>query len=293
MKNVWIGIDGGGTQTRLVMLDDAFTELARLTRGALQASVTAPQKASDFLVAWIHDLLTDLQDIELAGIAVALAGGGRDSYRYELRNLLNEHFENSQILIATDAEAAHTGAFNKQDGLLVMAGTGSLILGKKNGQWFRAGGYGPRIGDAGSACNLGSRAVRAACEDWDGGPPTLLSKMLDDHYGIQSREMVLKRIYRQKTSLAAFAPMLLQAAEDDDCARQILTDELEQFYRQMEWVLKKMKNGPIPVIFHGGLFNSTIYTRQFRELLQQSSYSLKLQEAQYPPDVGAVLMLKK
>jgi N-acetylglucosamine kinase-like BadF-type ATPase len=61
-----------------------------------------------------------------------------------------------RVTVLSDAEAAHLGALAGHPGLLVLAGTGSIVLGRGgNGRWVRAGGLGPLFGDGGSAFALG------------------------------------------------------------------------------------------------------------------------------------------
>src|SRR6266508_4232423 len=68
-----------------------------------------------------------------------------------------------RVTVISDAEAAHLGALGGRPGLLVLAGTGSIVLGRgANGRWVRAGGLGPLFGDGGSAFALGRDWLAAA-----------------------------------------------------------------------------------------------------------------------------------
>ena len=61
-----------------------------------------------------------------------------------------------RVTVLSDAEAAHLGALGGGPGLLVLAGTGAIVLGRgARGGWVRAGGLGPLFGDDGSAFALG------------------------------------------------------------------------------------------------------------------------------------------
>jgi N-acetylglucosamine kinase-like BadF-type ATPase len=68
-----------------------------------------------------------------------------------------------RVTVLSDAEAAHLGALAGRPGLLVLAGTGSIVLGRNaSGRWVRAGGLGPLFGDGGSAFALGRDWLAAA-----------------------------------------------------------------------------------------------------------------------------------
>ena len=68
-----------------------------------------------------------------------------------------------RVTVISDAEAAHLGALAGRPGVLVLAGTGSIVLGRgPGGRWVRAGGLGPLFGDGGSAFALGRDWLAAA-----------------------------------------------------------------------------------------------------------------------------------
>jgi N-acetylglucosamine kinase-like BadF-type ATPase len=64
--------------------------------------------------------------------------------------------------VISDTEAAYLGALGARPGILLLAGTGSMALGRDaRGQWARAGGLGPLLGDEGSAFSIGRQWLRA------------------------------------------------------------------------------------------------------------------------------------
>ena len=64
------------------------------------------------------------------------------------------------------SEAAYRGALGDAPGILLLAGTGSIALGRDGrGRWARAGGLGPLLGDEGSAFWIGREWLRIARRD--------------------------------------------------------------------------------------------------------------------------------
>jgi len=64
--------------------------------------------------------------------------------------------------VISDAEAAFMGALGDSSGVLVLAGTGSIVLGRTSqGRWVRRGGLGPLLGDEGSAFWIGREWLKA------------------------------------------------------------------------------------------------------------------------------------
>jgi N-acetylglucosamine kinase-like BadF-type ATPase len=66
-----------------------------------------------------------------------------------------------RVSVVADAQAALLGALGDRPGLLVLAGTGSIVIGYDGRRrWARAGGLGPLLGDEGSAFWLGREWLR-------------------------------------------------------------------------------------------------------------------------------------
>src|SRR5690625_7776141 len=74
-----------------------------------------------------------------------------------------------RFVLDSDVYAAHVGAFSGGPGLLISAGTGSMVLGVDSaGNRVRAGGWGYLYGDEGSATWIAREAIRAALQTTDG-----------------------------------------------------------------------------------------------------------------------------
>jgi len=74
----------------------------------------------------------------------------------------------SRVRVIPDAQAAALGALGGHPGVLVLSGTGSIVVGHDGrGRWERAGGLGPLLGDEGSGFWLGREWVRATAEGGD------------------------------------------------------------------------------------------------------------------------------
>jgi glucosamine kinase len=73
-----------------------------------------------------------------------------------------------QVAVLPDAQAALLGALDDRPGVLVIAGTGSIVIGRDtSGHWARAGGLGPLLDDEGSAFWIGREWLRATHRDGD------------------------------------------------------------------------------------------------------------------------------
>jgi N-acetylglucosamine kinase len=71
-------------------------------------------------------------------------------------------------LVLNDVEVAFDGAFVGDDGVLVLAGTGSMAWAKQGNESLRIGGWGNAFGDEGSAFWIGREALSLASQALDG-----------------------------------------------------------------------------------------------------------------------------
>ena len=141
-----VGVDLGGTWVRVI---------ARSDRGA-RRRVRTRSPGLDALPAFLHALWTRwrLGAADVAALVAASRGvwteAERRRHRRRLRLLAR------RVAVLSDAEAAYHAALGDGPGLLLLAGTGSMVLGRDaRGRWARAGGLGPLLGDQGSAFWIG------------------------------------------------------------------------------------------------------------------------------------------
>lgn len=145
-RDVLVGVDLGGTRVRLV---------ASGARGwSRRVESRAPSLAD--LPPFLRRLWKRwrLSRGNVAALVVAAKGvwttGERRAQQRRLRGLAR------RARVISDAEAAFLGALGDRPGILVLAGTGSIVLGRsRRGRWARAGGLGPLLGDEGSAFWIG------------------------------------------------------------------------------------------------------------------------------------------
>src|ERR1700736_1868128 len=74
-----------------------------------------------------------------------------------------------RVVVISDVEAAYLGALGGTAGVLLLAGTGSIALGRdRRGRFPRAGGLGPLLGDDGSAFAIGRAWLRGDARPFAG-----------------------------------------------------------------------------------------------------------------------------
>lgn len=147
-----IGVDAGGTWTRLVAVDPARKRRRRLR-------VRSGPPVATLLSRALQEL--GLRRGDVAALVVATRGVWTQSEREAAARRLRPL--GRRVRVISDVEAAHRAAVGDRPGLLVLAGTGSIALARDaSGQWARAGGLGPLLGDPGSAFAIGRQWLLAS-----------------------------------------------------------------------------------------------------------------------------------
>lgn len=293
-----MGVDGGGTTTRAVVVDgESNIVMARAQSGSSNLYNLGLEGA--------------LQNIHIA-IDGALEGAGvmagqMDSWGFGLAGVTGEHEKSlwtaalsqrygNGVVVDEDVVAALVGAVGPDElkqsgGAVLIGGTGANCFGQnESGQRVRADGWGPMLGDRGSGFWLGESAIRAAVAAIDGASPaTLLNEALLRHFEVPDLNALVGVIYGPtfaRDRIAAFVPFVLQAARDGDAVAQgLLRDAGTHLAATARAVLEPL--GLKQLALAGGLIENA---PEIRESLARSLPAVELLVPRYEPVVGAALM---
>ena len=289
-----IGIDAGGTSSKLECYDDEMRLIARQERPGLQAVTMSTDNIIDALGSYVKDICETINSPAIwpDSVACGLAGAGREAKCREIREALQQNYPQVCWYITTDLHAAHAGSFGNKNGILLIAGTGSVVTGRHQEHWFRAGGYGYKVGDEGSGTELGRAAVHAACHCWDGGAQTSLVDLMEQKFDIRTIDELLAVLYQQKLPVSQFAPILpLAAKQGDSVALSLCNRAANALAGKAGLVASRMPRESHRIILHGGLFKSRYYKELVAEKLSEIIGGCTFDHAEYSAPRGA-LMLK-
>lgn len=165
---IFLGIDGGGSKTTFLLENDEGLQLACFETGPSNWLSSGAANTRESLTQGIQRL-PHRPDVVCGGFAGAGRAEGIEFYRGCLSDLLPR----AQVFVETDAFITYIGAIGPAPGVLLIAGTGSIALARKeDGTMLRAGGWGPTFSDEGGGFWIGREAVRAALRANDSGEAT-------------------------------------------------------------------------------------------------------------------------
>lgn len=266
-----IGIDGGGTKTRLAVCAPDGTLLRRETLGAFNLSAIG----EDGFRRRTEEILALCGDMRGCGaICVGGAGVSGAAAGEILRAELAAHGFAGKLLLCGDHEIALAGAM-QTPGCVLIAGTGSVCYGKNAaGETFRCGGGGHIIDDPGSGYTLGRDALAAALRTEDGRlSENALHAAVMDAVGGHDIQGIFDFVYfsrRGKSDIAALAPLVLRCAEQGDAVSlAILRRGATELARLVSAVTGRLGlENKSPCALAGGLLaENNIYRRTVCEAL--------------------------
>lgn len=216
----------------------------------------------------------DAAAIQFAAACFGMSGGPDDK-----RQILASILRTDLLLVTTDAVTALAGATARGQGIITIAGTGSIAFGRNAaGATARAGGWGYIFGDEGGAFDLVRQALRAALRMEEGwGPPTSLRAVLLQATDSASANDMLHRFYSDawpRSRVATLARLVDGAAlHADAVALEIVNRaglELAMLAASVRGQLWK-PGEPVDVAYIGGVFESLTLRERFRLLVEMEA----------------------
>jgi N-acetylglucosamine kinase-like BadF-type ATPase len=295
------GIDGGGTRTRLALvnedgtlvgyaeaasccftdrgLDPARQALADVWNAAWKSAGASPRPA-DALYLGLGSVLSDADAHTNCTLAESL-GLARPGH----------------VRSGNDAWSALAGGLAGRPGILLISGTGSACLGRNSdGETWRAGGWGYLLDDVGSAHALGQAALIAATRDADGrGEPTSLTALVKQALGLSDLKEIFRKLHHEgvtRAEVAALAPRVVVHAEAGDrVARRIIEAGVEGLVEMVVTVARRLRLARPELALTGGLItHAASFRKLFYERLSREIHDYTLAGKAFAPVFGAVML---
>lgn len=258
-----LGVDGGGTKTRAVVVGARGRVLGEGEAGPSNPLRVGVSDATNAIREAAERACAEagVRRIEIVAAEVGLAGVKRADIRERMRAALSELGIKS-VEVVTDAAIALYGATEGKPGLVIIAGTGSICCGI-NGRGRRAcaGGWGPVAGDEGSGSWIARRALQAVARASDGrGRKTSLVEAACAFFNVSKPEDLSTAVYAPNVTnrrIADFGRHVVEAAKRrDHVAREIVAEAGRELACAAVAVIRKlrMERERFHVAYVGGVF---------------------------------------
>ena len=301
MSKFVVGLDGGGTQTRVLVADLAGNVTGTGLSGPCSMAAVVPAEALAAALAAIDDALSQAgaERADIAALCAGIAGFSSSERRQQFTAGLHTAFPGALLSVEPDYVAAFAGGTGGELGVLVIAGTGSVAYGENAmGVAHKTGAYGYLIDDGGSGYGVGRLALAAVMQAADGtGPATTLTARVFEYLSLSSLSDIVPGVYGgalSRVKIASLSRAVAEAAsaDDDPVARSILMRAGGALAHLVHGVTQRLfadAPTPFPVIKVGGLWSaSDALTDVFARSLRRFAPSATITGPKQSPVEGAV-----
>ena len=302
MRDVIIGIDGGGTKSNLVALDAATgAQAAWASTGSINVYFDGLEQAVNTVKEGLEALGLTPED-RVLGVGIGDPALD-DSYLAEgkdLREAVSRLLPGQPPCFSrSDVFMALYGFTGGAPGALLVAGTGSMGVGLKepyrHGQenpMLTVGGWGEPTTDPGSGSDIGTRGICAALDAFDGtGPETALCGAVMEFYGAEEPRQLVAILNGEdmtRSRIAAFSRQVARCAEAGDPVSRAVLESAGQALGRYGCSLLRQIGRPVPIGAYGSvLVNNGFVRRIFAEAVQKEFPQAEVRVPEISPEYGA------
>ena len=295
---LFIGIDGGGTHsTAAAAWPDG--RVAAMTEGL---GLNYHNVGAEIVRKRLEEMVQTLEaqagaPAEKICVGMSALDGPADEATLAL--FASGSLSLTALDLQSDAYAALMGFTQGDPGMIVICGTGSmLLLVDEAGNQHVSGGWGYLLNDAGSGYTLAREGLLKVIDAAEGtGPSTPLTALALAYFGAAHPRGIIDRVYAPDFTpdkMAGFAPCVIaQAEQGEPGALDILTRNMEGLARQAARLFLKAPAAR-HVGLYGGIFaHSAMARRIFQTTLAELRPEAVVCDLQYPPELGAIIHLMR
>jgi N-acetylmuramic acid 6-phosphate etherase len=280
-----LGVEGGGTKTSWVLVERGENELRVSDQGKLPPA--------NFRLATPDQLRAMFNELpkEIARTGIFLAGCGTEEDRQSLTRLCAEIWPQAKVVVGSDRDSGLAAALGHGDGIVVNAGSGSSITGRRDKRIENAGGWGHILGDAGGGYFLSLQALRLILREYDvhRGEVQFTTKVLRALSLNNLDELVRWAQTADKMEVAMLTPVVFEAAAGGDArVMEIIEEGARVLCEYTEAVATRLHVLAPKVVLLGGLFQrDSIYNHAFRRRLKKTLPDARVTNSERAPELGA------
>ncbi len=264
----YIGIDGGGTKTAVVIGKNDGVCLSTLEKSGCSHKAIGV----DGVVSIISDSIIEITKSigasidECAGCCIGLpCFGEAPEADAEITERLKMAFPRIPMLIVNDVVVGWAGSLECSEGVHLVAGTGAISYGRtSDGREARANGWSEFFGDEGSCYWIGKQAMSLFSQQADGRKPKgALYEIVRNELNLKSDlefiDVVENNYAPYRDKVASFQLFAQKAALlGDNEAKKLYSQAAQHLADSAFAIIKKLgwENKNVPVSYYGGLFKT-------------------------------------
>jgi len=286
-----LGIDGGATATKAVLLDIA----GRTQFEFKTAPSNAVLQSDDEILLVLKEIQEAISNLHLADnvevVSLCLAGVVNERLEAKIRTVATFVWPRTKIFVSHDLMSGlYAGSVNGQ-GIVAISGTGASVFGRNSKTELRGGGWGHILGDGGSGYHIAHMGLRSITAQYDrDGKLSGMAKKILKATGVKTLEELSAYVSRtEKNKIAELSKFVFEAAaKGDAAAKNIIFIAASGLASNVANIARRLRLKKVPVIVTGGTFDKQeIFLRQFTKRLRRELPWAKPQHAESSGAIGA------
>ncbi len=297
MDNYVIGIDGGGTKTTIMVADLE----GQVMESFLGDTINYNGGSKAFIDSNLQDIFRTVTESgflpgQCAAICIGAAGISNPMVKELLLENVNRAGFTCPVKITGDVDIAFAGALDNGEGIILIAGTGSICLGKDHeDNFYRTGGYGHLIDDEGSGYSIARDILACVVKSCDGrSGSTILKELVYEYLGIHTLEELISYVYlpnRNKKEIAELSIVIEEALErKDQIAMDIMERCITGLTELVKPVIKRFQTAPILAVAGSILMNNRRIYEGFAARIKELHPEVSVIKPKHPAVYGAILL---
>ena len=302
----FLGVDGGGTKTRFALLDAGRKLVGEAQLGTSYYPDVGLDGVRSVLAEGIATILAGagIDETQIAYAFFGLPAYGEDSQATPvLQSIPASILRHPRYACDNDMVCGWAGSLGAEDGINIVAGTGSIGYGQRGSLTARAGGWGEVFSDEGSAYWIAVQGLNEYSRMSDGRlPKGPLHSLINEMLGLTDDLDLCAHVYgenaRSRGELAQFSRVVAQAAAlGDTAAKEIFRRAAVELAQIADAVRRKLDYPAGEVVklsYSGGAFSAgDVLLKPFQAALKSASESFVLCQPLHDPHYGAALYAAK
>ncbi len=297
----FLGIDGGGSQTRALLSEASGKIVGKGLGGASNPRATPEVDLRQHLLDAIRQATQGIDPLEVRAAHLGIAGAGDTSTHEILSQIAREHLLGKQTVITVghDLETALESGLCGEPGIVLVAGTGSACYGRNAADsTAECGGWGDLVDDAGSGSWIGLRALQGAVRQDDQRlPESLLKQAVMDFLSITQMTEFKTRIHDQglsRSDRSRLAPVVIELAASGDSVAALIVDDAVDELCQLAVSTRRQLELPNPsILIWGGLAEHPFFRESLVAELEAHDFKTPPKRPKLSAAAGAVLLAMK
>ena len=300
--NLYLGIDGGGTKTKITIINELDEVIFENISGPSSMDTVSNDVTLSNIIKALKPYTDQYPDCYFTGVFVGLGGIVFDKDCRQIEEIVRTIPQTDHVTLIKARNDMYNALYssNRFDkAMTLICGTGMVAFGKHKGKTHKCGGWGYKEGELGSAFHLGTEAIRHCIRAFAKRYP--MDKFAEDIANqisiSRSTDIIgiMDHLYGNRTLVAKLAPLVTKHANlGNERAKEIVDYATSEIALAVKGVYTTLQFQDVPLVVVGSLGNSKGYFKdQLHQKIQEISTSIHIMEPIIDPSLAAAFAAKR